>query len=796
MSRRLSHSGGLAALAAVIASSLTAAFLTVAPAVAAASPAVDAAIAFVGGEQRDDGGFGAGEAGFPGFETPDAVLAIGAAAQSGSSWNAAEALAAVQAVTRAGRTGLSYLDDFADGVHGPLSPGNAARVVIVAASLGLDPGAFDPEGDGSADLVSVMQSGLLPDGSFGAGTMNTTLTAMLAYRAAGLTAPAGSVAYVEAAQQANGSWDYAGDATGEEADPDTTGLALVALVASGLGNDDASVRSGLAFLAGSQNDDGTWSEAFGGESNPSSTALAVLGIRALGFDPVESCWRDTALPGEARAPYGSPIDALIALQAADGHLASPFDQWGVNTLGTTQGVQALARGYLPAVVATPPECPIAPTTTTQAPATTTSSPVGTAGSTTTSSTVTTTPASSTTSTVAAAAATTSTTQWSAVGATLPRTGGGTRRGAALGLTLLFAGLASLTLSTRLGRRARAVAVAVAVTAAFVAVPGWASAGGETHRAAVVVDLGDEVKTARVSFEGDSITGLEALQLAGFDPVARAYGGQGGAVCSICDRGCPADSTCLTCGGASYWAYFRATSGAQAYTYSPVGAGATVVRDGDVEAWKWGPGTAPQYVSFADVWGETTTTASPPSAPPTTRAPTSPATSAPGSGTTTATRGGVPATLASPGPAGDAPAATQESVSAGAQVSPVSPVSAGAAPQDPVGGGSSGETEPGKSVRRSRRGTAASSVPPSRAGRDAPGAARGGVGADAGEGGPEDAADDAEKGGAGFAAGPIAPRVGGATGGSAAGLVGFGAVVAGLAVWIAWSRRVRLAGGRA
>lgn len=426
-----------------------------APGAAVAGTTVGDAAAFIVSQQRDDGGFGAGEAGYAGFETPDALLAIGAAAQADGSWSTGEALAAVQAVVRNGKTGLAYLDDFADGAYGPLSAGNAARLVIVAVALGLDPAGFDPDGDGAANLVSTMQSGLLPDGSFGAGVMNTTLTAMVAYHAAGLGVPAGSVAYVEGAQQANGSWDYAGDASGDEADPDTTGLALVALVASGRGNGDASVEAGLAFLAASQNDDGTWSEAFGGESNPSSTALAVLGIRALGFDAGSSCWRDVAEPGALGTGYASPLAALAALQQDDGHLASPFDQWGLNTLGTSQGVQALASGFLPQVVASPLECPAPVTTTTAAQTTTT-----TAATTTTSQPVSTTSdppntaaSTSTSSTVLASASSTSTTRpWWASGATLPRTGGESRSRAALGAMLVGMGSAALALSALVARR--------------------------------------------------------------------------------------------------------------------------------------------------------------------------------------------------------------------------------------------------------------------------------------------------------------------------------------------------------
>jgi len=44
-------------------------------------------------QQQADGGFEL--SGFPGFETPDAVLALAAVGQTGTGWDEAEALAAV-----------------------------------------------------------------------------------------------------------------------------------------------------------------------------------------------------------------------------------------------------------------------------------------------------------------------------------------------------------------------------------------------------------------------------------------------------------------------------------------------------------------------------------------------------------------------------------------------------------------------------------------------------------------------------------------------------------------------------
>lgn len=131
-----------------------------------------------------------------------------------------------------------------------------------------------------------------------------------------------------------------------------------------------------------------------------------------------------------------------------------------------------------------------------------------------------------------------------------------------------------------------------------------------NRAAVVVDTGSEVKTACVEFAETSITGVEALQRAGFEPVARGYGGIGVAVCALCGKGCPADASCLTCLSPNYWSYHRAPSGQGTFAYSQVGPGATEVRNGDVEGWGWGTGAAPAFLSFQSVCSKTVATTAP------------------------------------------------------------------------------------------------------------------------------------------------------------------------------------------
>ncbi len=165
------------------------------------------------------------------------------------------------------------------------------------------------------------------------------------------------------------------------------------------------------------------------------------------------------------------------------------------------------------------------------------------------------------------------------------------------------------------RIARRILATLLVAAGFVVAAGYTPGGSTTafadrttqtagtdHRAVVTVDTGSLVKTVCIHFTADSISGTQALDLAGVDPVYRGYGTTGAAVCSLCNQGCPPDSSCLTCGGANYWQYYRSPAGTASYTYSPAGAGATQVHDGDVEAWKWGNRQMPVHVTVDSVCG--------------------------------------------------------------------------------------------------------------------------------------------------------------------------------------------------
>lgn len=327
-----------------------------APAVATDDPSivVQLAVEFLAASQQADGGFEL--AGFPGFETPDAVLAIAEAGQQSESWSTSDALAAVEAVhTPGGLDGLDALDDLADTAD--LSAGQAAKLIVLdVAPLGLDPTDFDPSDDSAApvDLAAILHAGAQPDGTYG--TFNATLFAALALPLLGRHVPSVTVDAIFASQEANGGWGFSGDPNPPvpDLDPDTTGLAIQALVAAGVDGTAPQITAALALLASLHQADGSWPSPFD-TGNPNSTALAILGVRAAGWDPERRCWVDAVAPHDGA--YPSPDGYLAAQQAADGHIASPVDQFGVTTFATSQAVEGLERTWLPTVRAAMPACP-------------------------------------------------------------------------------------------------------------------------------------------------------------------------------------------------------------------------------------------------------------------------------------------------------------------------------------------------------------------------------------------------------------------------------------------------------
>jgi hypothetical protein len=333
---------GIALLAPLVAPSATAA----AP---APNPVVDRASAYLRSQQQADASFEVAQ--FPGFETPDAVFALAAAAQTGPGWDANAARGAVTGLVKGGKTPLDVLDDLIDTEADPSSNAAGARAAKVAAlvaqPLGLSSTDFDPSNDSAkaVDLLGRIDLHREADGTYDFGPQfNGLLYAALALAGHGAPVPAALVGQIVAAQNADGSWDYTGASTATSDDVDTTALALLALEAAGRKVSDPTVKEGVTYLARRQMPSGAW-QAFGSD-DPNATAVAAMALSALRLDVSGSAWVTGLDVVRIAVPFSDPYTWLASQQdAATGRIKSPNDGSGVNTFPTSQSVQALSRQW-------------------------------------------------------------------------------------------------------------------------------------------------------------------------------------------------------------------------------------------------------------------------------------------------------------------------------------------------------------------------------------------------------------------------------------------------------------------
>jgi hypothetical protein len=127
---------------------------------------------------------------------------------------------------------------------------------------------------------------------------------------------------------------------------------------------------------------------------------------------------------------------------------------------------------------------------------------------------------------------------------------------------------------------------------------------DPHRAGLVVVHGDGITISTcVTFSGESISGAELLRRSGLGVKLGEYGGLGYGVCAIGDEGCPAGRDCFCeCRGSpcAYWVYSHLGRD-DSWAISGVGASGWQVRDGDVDGWVWGDGSAaPPAVAFEEI----------------------------------------------------------------------------------------------------------------------------------------------------------------------------------------------------
>jgi len=194
-----------------------------------------------------------------------------------------------------------------------------------------------------------------------------------------------------------------------------------------------------------------------------------------------------------------------------------------------------------------------------------------------------------------------------------------------------------------------------VVGLLLAVSAPQAGANDYHRAGLVIDYGGgNVATFCVSFNEDSITGMDVLERAERQLVS---GFGGGAICAIDGVGCPANDCWCQCrnpsSGCTYWIYWHLRGGE--WVYSSLGAAAYPVHDGEVEGWVWGSGSTgggaqPPVYTIEQLeplcQPPSAPTAAPTDTPTATGTPTSTSTPVP-SHTPTATRTPVPTATRTP-----------------------------------------------------------------------------------------------------------------------------------------------------
>lgn len=249
------------------------------------------------------------------------------------------------------------------GANGPLqflnataakatTPAAAGKAALGARALGQDPKAVN-----GTNLIAAVTAGYNADTGAYAGDDFSQSIAMLGLACTGNPVGVKAADALRATEVEDGGWGFGG-----VADPDTTAIAIQALLASGVPKTDSVVLKALDYLKTNQGNDGGW--GFDpNESNSSSTAFVVQALLALGENPESSAYTKNG---------ATPVSYLLSQQNPDGSFKG-FDPG----FATNQVVPALAgRTYCNAaetpITRTRPA--VTPTATPTAPAATATSP--------------------------------------------------------------------------------------------------------------------------------------------------------------------------------------------------------------------------------------------------------------------------------------------------------------------------------------------------------------------------------------------------------------------------------------
>ncbi len=237
----------------------------------------------------------------------------------------------------AAASALGKLEADVDGYildSGNLVPGYVAKTLLAVQVAGGDPTSF-----GGHDLETELRGLLITTpgadlGRFGAASPSDQSYAVLALSRTSGGVPSDAVDYLVSLQCANGDFQWDGSCPGAGAeDPDTTGLALQALLAGGAGA--AAADTSTQMLLDIQGADGAFSSF--GTPNTNSSGVAGQALRAVG----ESDAADKAAAFILTLAYGCDAPA-----ADRGAFPWATSYAGLLIYSTPQAVLAFGGGSL------------------------------------------------------------------------------------------------------------------------------------------------------------------------------------------------------------------------------------------------------------------------------------------------------------------------------------------------------------------------------------------------------------------------------------------------------------------
>ncbi len=203
------------------------------------------------------------------------------------------------------RAGHSVLDSLRAQVSTLQGLGDAERTILAVRACGASAYSF-----AGRNLVAEVLRSRESDDSFDH-LVNLTAFAIFALRAVGHSQSFGAIhqaaGWIERQQNADGGFSF-GD-RGSPSDVDDTGAALQALADAGAHNRGV-LGAAASYLVRSQNPDGGFPQQYGGESNSQSTAWAIQGLIAAGYNPATVRRRGSR----------TPIGFLESLRAPDGSI--------------------------------------------------------------------------------------------------------------------------------------------------------------------------------------------------------------------------------------------------------------------------------------------------------------------------------------------------------------------------------------------------------------------------------------------------------------------------------------------